>query len=813
MRSICIGVHVHAEPRRLQETLSSLRVNTAPDFELLLLPDGPDAATKAVLAKMGDTPQAATAAPSGPAACFNRLANYNDADVVVLLESGSMVGPNWLKHLLAALDADPRNGLAGPSTNHSWNEQNIRPRCGNSVRDIARMAGDAELRFAGEARTLEPLYSLADFCYAVKREVIEAVGGADEGYGLGPCWEMDYNARAARAGFRGVWAPAAYVHRSPFTARRNKEEARGFGASKRLYQNKFCGARLRGEKSDYREHCRGDACSNFAPPSLIKLRFDLPAERTPLTPVPRPVVSRPAAVRPRLKRTDPPPAPEAEHYVPPLIEPWPRVEFDPDSAPLVSCIMPTFDRRSYVPQAIRCFLRQDYPNLELLVVDDGTDAVRDCVPEGGRIRYIRLNRRLKVGAKRNFACDQARGEFIVHWDDDDWYPPRRVSAQVQALISDTADVTGTSQIFFYDAAADRAWEYRYGSRNSSWVGGTTLAYRKSFWERNRFPDISVGEDSRFLWSRVSKRICDLADPALCIASVHPRNTSRKATGGSYWHARPNAIIHELLGDERYIYRTASPRPSPSGWPLVTCIMPTYNRRPLVPLALRHFSSQDYPNKELVIVDDGTDPVGDLAADLPDVRYIRVPGKSSIGSKRNIACQNSHGEIIVHWDDDDWYAPDRLRYQVAPLLEDEADMTGLINTCVLELPAANFWTTDSQLHRKMFIGDVHGGTLAYRRELLSGALRYPEINLAEDAYLIRRAVKAGKRLMRMANPGMFVYVRHGRNAWSQCQPGRFINPAGWERIERPGMFPAELLSSYQEAVALIGEGSPAQGVRR
>jgi glycosyltransferase involved in cell wall biosynthesis len=807
MKSICVGVHVHAEPRRLQETLASLSANTAHDFQLLLLPDGPDSATSAALSRMSDTPQAATARPTGAAACFNRLANYNKADVVVLLESGCVVGPNWLSHLLAALDADARNGLAGPSTNRSWNEQNIRPRGGDSAREVARVAREAEMSFAGETRTLEPLYSLADFCYAVRREVIEAVGGADEGYATGPCWEMDYNVRAARAGFRGVWARAAYVHRAPFTARRSRDEERQFEASRRLYQNKFCGARLRGEKSDFREHCRGDDCPNFAPAELIRLRLELPADRTTLSPAPAP--SRAAAPR-SFHKPAPTPAPVLLAALPPLKAP--QLEFDPQSSPLVTCIMPTFDRRSYVPQAVRCFLRQDYPNLELLVVDDGTDPVRDCVPEDERIRYIRLDRRLKLGEKRNFACEHARGEFIVHWDDDDWYPSWRVSAQVSALLGEGADVSGTSRVYFYDAGADRAWEYCYGSRKNSWVAGSTLAYRKSFWARNKFPDISIGEDSRFLWSRVPKKIADLADSGLCVASVHPRNTSRKTTGGSYWHARPSALIHELLGDERYLYRTACRASSQSAWPLVTCIMPTFDRRPLVPLALRGFCSQDYPNKELIVVDDGTDPVGDLTAGLPGVRYVRLPRRTSIGTKRNIACEHGRGEIITHWDDDDWYAPDRLRYQVAPLIENEADLTGLVNTCVLELPGGNFWTTDAGLHQKMFVGDVHGGTLAYRRELLSGALRYPEVNLAEDAYLIRRALKSGKRLMRMTNPGVFVYVRHGRNAWRQCQPGRFINPAGWERVERPRTFPADLLSSYKEAVALIGEAPP-QGRRR
>src|SRR5512137_1714402 len=83
---------------------------------------------------------------------------------------------------------------------------------------------------------------------------------------------------------------------------------------------------------------------------------------------------------------------------------------------IVSCIMPTCNRRKFVPRAIQYFLRQDYPFRELIVVDDGTDGVRDLIPGDGRIRYIRIGKKLTIGAKRNLACEQAVGEIILHWD-------------------------------------------------------------------------------------------------------------------------------------------------------------------------------------------------------------------------------------------------------------------------------------------------------------------------------------------------------------------------------------------------------------
>lgn len=764
--SVCIGIHFQAEPAQLQATIESLRrhTTTTTPIELLLLPDGPDCAARNILSSLY-LPQSGTAQPLGAAACFNRLAKRSDAEIVVFLESGAQVGPGWLDHLLVALDVDPRNGLAGPSTNNCWNEQGVFPRARAAVAEIARTSSEAAKRFGSEARTLEPLYSLAEFCYVVRREVIEAIGAADESYGLGPCWEMDYNIRAARAGWRGVWAGAAYVHRAPFTTRRRLEEARRFEFSKRHYQDKFCGGRLRGEKMDYRAHCRGDACPNFAPPALVELKRSWPT--------------------------------------PPDIAPSPVALIDSQitsvAEPLVSCIMPTYNRRSFVPQAIRSFLRQDYPNLELVIVDDGTDSIADCVPDHERIRYIRLDQKQKLGAKRNFACEQSRGEFIAHWDDDDWYPSWRISTQMKALSSGGFEISGSSRIFFLDADGDRSWEYRYAASASKWVAGSTLAYRKSLWQRHRFPEIQIGEDSRFIWNSASQTINDLADPALCVAMVHSGNTSRKDVGGTYWHAHSGAALHSLLGDDLHFYRLANSA-APASLPMVSCIMPTYNRRRFVPQALQLFLSQDYPNRELIIIDDGQDAIGDLADGLPNIRYVRLPGRASIGAKRNLACEEAQGQIIAHWDDDDWYSSDRLRYQVAPILAGKADITGLVNSFVLQLPAGQFWTINPQLHQQLFRGDVHGGTLVYRKELWSQGLRYPEVNLAEDAYLLHHAVRKGKRLLQLANPGVFIYVRHGTNAWREFAPGSFIDPAGWSRITRPIIFPAVALASYKNAAS-------------
>jgi glycosyltransferase involved in cell wall biosynthesis len=800
MRRVRIGIHLHTEPEGLRATLASIRAHTSQNVDLLLLADGPDAGMQAALGEFSHLTQSVAVEALGAPACFNRLITTSDTEIVVLLESGARVAPRWLDHLLDALDAEPNNGLAGPTTNCSWNEQGVYPHVGDTAEEIARTANDAEVRYGAEPPVaLEPLYSLADFCYVVRREVIERVGAADERYGLGPCWEMDYNIRAARAGFRGVWARAAYIHRSPFTARRRLEEARRFEASKHLYQDKFCGARLRGKKADHRDHCRGDACPNFAPDGLIEIKRHHTESISAKLAAWGDVAAHVVTTTENTSRSE-------SHVTAPDVETQSVVQkgepsvvqFNQHAAPLVSCIMPTRDRRRFVPQAIRCFLRQDYPNLELLIVDDGVESIASCVPEDPRMRYVRLDQNISVGAKRNVACGEARGEFIVHWDDDDWYPQWRVSAQMHALIEQPAEVCGSSHVFFYEAATKRAWEYRYTAPGARWVAGSTLAYRKSFWQRNLFPDVQVGEDSLFVWNGANAEICDLAEPKLCVAGVHPGNTSPKETGGVFWRSIAEAEIRALLGDDLHLYRAPHLPADVAGWPLVSCIMPTRDRRSFLPLALQNFLAQDYPNKELIVVDDGDDATADVAANTPGVRYTRLPESTSIGAKRNLACEMARGNVIAHWDDDDWYAPDRLRYQVQPLVAGEADLTGLENAFVLQLPQGEFWGTDAQLHRQMFTGDVHGGTLVYRKEILTEGLHYPDVSLAEDAWLLHYAVSRGRRLLRLPNPGLFVYVRHGTNAWREFAPGSFLNPSGWRRIEPPHTLSSTQLASLRAA---------------
>ena len=215
--------------------------------------------------------------------------------------------------------------------------------------------------------------------------------------------------------------------------------------------------------------------------------------------------------------------------------------------------MPTYNRRRFVPQAIRYFLRQDYEPKELIIVDDGSDPVGDLAPADGRVRYVRLSQKTSIGAKRNHACEQARGEFILHWDDDDWHAPHRLSLQVEELLRRDADVCGISRIYFFDLTRHTAWQYAYPPTERFWLYGNSLCYRREFWRNHRFADVDIGEDTRFVWSSDSSRMFALPDSSHHVSIIHGENVSTREAGGAYWQPHPVSEIRRIMGEDWDFY--------------------------------------------------------------------------------------------------------------------------------------------------------------------------------------------------------------------------------------------------------------------
>src|SRR5579872_2054786 len=153
MPDVLIGIPVHEQPQRLAATLAALKAHTPESHGILLLGDGPDDAMRNELARLSHLDQSNTEQPRGGAACFNRLWRHGRADLVVLLEAGAEPGPQWLGRILHAMARLPRCGLAGPSTNRSWNEQCVLPGVNEATEAPADMARLVARRFGSVCRS------------------------------------------------------------------------------------------------------------------------------------------------------------------------------------------------------------------------------------------------------------------------------------------------------------------------------------------------------------------------------------------------------------------------------------------------------------------------------------------------------------------------------------------------------------------------------------------------------------------------------------------------------------------------------------
>ena len=170
--------------------------------------------------------------------------------------------------------------------------------------------------------------------------------------------------------------------------------------------------------------------------------------------------------------------------------------------PLVSVCTPTFNRRPFLQTAIKCFLNQTYPRdrIEWIIVDDGTDSVEDVFKEANipQVKYFRVDNKMTLGAKRNLTHTKCTGSIIVYMDDDDYYPPERISHAVETLQKNpTALCAGSSEIYVYFKHLNVMYQGGpYGPKHAT---AGTFAFRKELLSKTKYNEnASLAEEREFL---------------------------------------------------------------------------------------------------------------------------------------------------------------------------------------------------------------------------------------------------------------------------------------------------------------------------
>lgn len=224
--------------------------------------------------------------------------------------------------------------------------------------------------------------------------------------------------------------------------------------------------------------------------------------------------------------------------------------------PLVSCILPTKNRAEFIPQAIRSYQSQTYPHRELVIVDNGDDQTAMLLPPDRSIRYAKVTGTLTTGDMRNLCAKYARGEFICHFDSDDWSAPERVADQVTRL-SQFGVVTGYHSAFFYDVRDGKCYQWHMPHSAVRYVLGTSLCYRKSWWSSHPFHSLRVGEDLKF-FQQAQRDACRFVSTApanqMIVARVHEDQTCRKTLNRNSYTPMPQTALPKAFPREIQSYK-------------------------------------------------------------------------------------------------------------------------------------------------------------------------------------------------------------------------------------------------------------------
>jgi len=198
----------------------------------------------------------------------------------------------------------------------------------------------------------------------------------------------------------------------------------------------------------------------------------------------------------------------------------------------VSVVTPTYNRRKFIPILIEIYRNQTYPKerMEWIIIDDGKDCVEDLFKEASKtipnIRYMYLDEKVRIGAKRNLLNKEAKGSIIVAMDDDDYYPPDRVSSVVDAFKKyPKADLAGSSEMNMY--YLDDKKIYTLGPFYPNHATNGTMAWRKRYSDTHAYDEfVTFAEEVSFLENYKNQMI--QLDPKKTILVIcHKDNTVDK----------------------------------------------------------------------------------------------------------------------------------------------------------------------------------------------------------------------------------------------------------------------------------------------
>lgn len=192
-----------------RKCVDSLYRHTPEPYELIFVDNASSDGTVDFLRTVPNSKLVVNSENLGFAGGNNQGLAIAEGEYVVLLNNDAIVTPGWLDHMLAAFDRDPSIGFVGPRSNYVAGAQLLPEVPYTKLEDLDAFAVQRASAYAGQG---SPTLFIVGFCLALRRSVVERIGGLDTRFGSGNFEDNDYCLRAVRGGWAGWIADDVFVH-------------------------------------------------------------------------------------------------------------------------------------------------------------------------------------------------------------------------------------------------------------------------------------------------------------------------------------------------------------------------------------------------------------------------------------------------------------------------------------------------------------------------------------------------------------------------------------------------------------------------
>jgi glycosyltransferase involved in cell wall biosynthesis len=349
-----------------------------------------------------------------------------------------------------------------------------------------------------------------------------------------------------------------------------------------------------------------------------------------------------------------------------------KVEAGKVQCPDISVIMSVYNGAKYLKEAVHSILQQTHQNLEFVIVDDGsTDDTWSVLTSLKDPRIVLEKNANNVGlaASLNKAVRVAKGRYVARMDSDDISLPHRLEKQFAfledhpecgAVGSSFYEIDENGKIVGITRVPTESSEIRALLREQNCIGHGTVMMRK---------DVLLtcgGYDERFkyaqdydLWLRMSEKyeMANIEEPLYCWRSTDSCISNSRV-------AEQKMYANMALSEARQRLQKPLELRQITAMPIVSVVIPTFNRPDRLQQSIRSVLNQTYQNVEIIVVNDGGTPSENIVCQLaPGAIYVRHDKNRGLAAARNTAIKLARGKYIAYLDDDDRFLPQHLETSV------------------------------------------------------------------------------------------------------------------------------------------------------